>query len=109
MTFRDGQAALNYFLPAPKGDQTYLMLLDIRMPKVSGVEVLRQLKAHPELKKLPIIMLTTTDDAREVERCHELGCNAYLQKPIDYDRFTDLVQKLGLFLPHLQVPPPRKT
>lgn len=112
MTFRDGQAALNFFLAgpgvAPKGDQTYLMLLDIRMPKVSGVEVLRQLKAHAELKKLPIIMLTTTDDAREVERCHELGCNAYLQKPIDYDRFTDLVQKLGLFLPHLQVPPARK-
>lgn len=112
MTFRDGQAALNFFLPGPgavpKDDQTYLMLLDIRMPKVSGVEVLRQLKAHPEVKKLPIIMLTTTDDAREVERCHELGCNAYLQKPIDYDRFTDLVQKLGLFLPHLQVPPARK-
>jgi CheY-like chemotaxis protein len=106
LMFRNGQAALDFFQTAEAGaaGKTYLMLLDIRMPKVSGIEVLRQLKADPEWRKLPIMMLTTTDDAREVEHCHELGCNAYLQKPIDYDRFAELVQTLGDFLALLQVP-----
>jgi len=66
--------------------------------------VLRRLKADPTLRKLPIIMLTTTDDAREVTRCHELGCNVYLQKPVDYDRFSDAIRRLGQFVPLLHVP-----
>ena len=103
--FRDGQAILDFFFkdrPAP-GD-AFLLLLDIRMPKVDGIEVLRRLKADPTLRKLPIIMLTTTDDAREVTRCHELGCNVYLQKPVDYDRFSDAIRRLGQFVPLLHVP-----
>lgn len=112
MMFRDGQAALDFFLKptgsAAQVGQTYLMLLDIRMPKVDGVEVLRQLKADPRTRQLPIVMLTTTDDVREVERCHALGCNAYLQKPVDYDRFAEVVHRLGLFLPLLQLPPFRQ-
>ncbi len=53
---------------------------------------------------MPVIMLTTTDDSREVERCHELGCNVYIQKPIDFERFTEAIRRLGLFLPLLLVP-----
>ena len=73
--FRDGQAVLDFFYkrgtgPSAESSQMYLVLLDIRMPKVDGIEVLRRLKSDPELHKLPVIMLTTTDDVREVERCH---------------------------------------
>jgi CheY-like chemotaxis protein len=104
--FRDGQAILDYlFRDRPTGENSYLVLLDIRMPKVDGIEVLRRLKADPELKTLPVIMLTTTDDTREVERCHQLGCSVYIQKPVDYERFTEAIRRLGLFLPLMLVPP----
>lgn len=111
--FRDGQAVLDFFLDASgrvvRGHEgAYLVLLDIRMPKVDGVEVLRRVKADPELRKLPVIMLTTTDDAREVDRCHQLGCSVYIQKPVDYDRFTDAIRRLGLFMMLLLVPPVRQ-
>jgi CheY-like chemotaxis protein len=107
--FRDGQAALDYFFlggrpAAALGQGPHLVLLDIRMPKVDGIEVLRRLKADPELHKLPVIMLTTTDDPREVDRCHQLGCNVYIQKPVDYDKFTDAIRRLGLFVPLLLLP-----
>lgn len=108
--FRDGQAILDYFFDssgkAVRGhDGTYLVLLDIRMPKVDGIEVLRRLKADPSLRTLPVIMLTTTDDTREVQRCHDLGCNVYIQKPVDYDKFAEAIRRLGLFVSMLLVPP----
>lgn len=103
--FRDGQAILDFFANRPPAPgESYLILLDIRMPKVDGIEVLRRLKADARLSKLPVIMLTTTDDSREVERCYELGCNVYIQKPVDYDRFADAIRRLGLFVPLLLVP-----
>ncbi len=74
------------------------------MPKVDGVEVLRQLKADVELRKIPVSMLTTTDDPREVERCHTLGCNNYIVKPVDYEKFSEAMNKLGLFISLVQVP-----
>jgi len=108
--FRDGQAVLDFFYKSPEPrtslpEHMYLVLLDIRMPKVDGIEVLRRLKSDPELRKLPVIMLTTTDDVREVERCHQLGCNVYIQKPVDYDRFADAIRRLGMFVTLLLVPP----
>lgn len=97
--FGDGQAILDFFANRPQGaHETYLVLLDIRMPKIDGIEVLRRLKGDPELSKLPVIMLTTTDDMREVERCYELGCNVYIQKPVDYERFAEAIRRLGLFV-----------
>lgn len=108
--FRDGQAVIDFFFErdgkaARRVEGTFLVLLDIRMPKVDGIEVLRRLKADPELRKLPVIMLTTTDDQREVERCHQLGCSEYIQKPVDYDKFAEAVQRLGLFVMLLLIPP----
>jgi CheY-like chemotaxis protein len=108
--FRDGQAVLDYFfkhdpLQPVEPAHMYLVLLDIRMPKVDGIEVLRRLKSDPELRKLPVIMLTTTDDVREVERCHQLGCNVYIQKPVDYERFAEAIRRLGMFVTLLLVPP----
>jgi CheY-like chemotaxis protein len=106
--FRDGQAALDFLFKDSPGarvsGETYLMLLDIRMPKVDGVEVLKRIKADPALRTLPVIMLTTTDDAREVERCHQLGCNVYIQKPVDYEKFAEAIQRLGRFMSLLLVP-----
>lgn len=109
--FRDGQSVLDFLFRREAGGavrderQAYLVLLDIRMPKIDGIEVLRRLKADEELHKLPVIMLTTTDDPREVERCHDLGCNVYIQKPVDYDKFTEAIRRLGMFLTLLLVPP----
>jgi CheY-like chemotaxis protein len=106
---QDGQEALDYIRCAgayrdrvPNGP--LLLLLDINMPRVDGVEVLRQLKADPRTDELPVIMLTTTDDPREVKRCYELGCASYVTKPVDYDRFVEAIRRLGLFLSIVQVP-----
>jgi CheY-like chemotaxis protein len=81
-----------------------LVLLDINMPLADGIDVLRQLKAGPVTDQLPVIMLTTTDDPREVQRCYELGCSCYVTKPVDYDRFVEAIRRLGLFLSIVQVP-----
>jgi CheY-like chemotaxis protein len=109
LRFEDGQDILDFLFRRGDGakrapETSYLLLLDIRMPKVDGAEVLRQLKADPELRKIPVSMLTTTDDPREVARCHELGCNNYLVKPVDYDQFSDAIKQLGLFISLVQVP-----
>ncbi|HEY2156261.1 MAG TPA: response regulator [Isosphaeraceae bacterium] len=83
----------------------YLLLLDINMPRVDGIEVLRQVKADPNLATIPVIMLTTTDDPREVERCYKLGCNVYITKPVAYDKFVEAIRQLGLFLQVVKIPP----
>jgi CheY-like chemotaxis protein len=107
--FCDGQEVLDFLFertaePRFEKDRPYLLLLDIRMPKVDGVTVLREIKAAPAIRKLPVIILTTTDDPREVERCHELGCNIYMQKPVSFDSFSTAIARLGKFLSLLQVP-----
>jgi len=107
--FDNGQAVLDFLLRNGSGvrravETPYLLLLDIRMPQVDGIEVLRQLKQHPELRKIPVIMLTTTDDPREVERCHAIGCSSYIVKPVDYDKFAEAIKSLGLYLSLVKVP-----
>lgn len=107
--FADGQQVLDFLFkkgdgPHRKAGDSYLLLLDIRMPKVDGIEVLRQLKADEELRKIPVIMVTTTDDPREVEHCHLLGCSNYITKPVDYEKFVNAIRQLGLFLMIVQVP-----
>lgn len=107
--FANGQAILDFLFrrgPTPHRvlDTPYLLLLDIRMPQVDGVEVLRQVKNDPVLRKLPVIMLTTTDDPREVERCHAIGCASYIIKPVDYDKFAEAIKSLGLYISLVQVP-----
>jgi len=107
--FDNGQAVLDFFHrrgPGPHRatDTPYLLLLDIRMPQVDGVEVLRQLKQDLELRKVPVIMLTTTDDPREVERCHAIGCASYIVKPVDYDKFATAIESLGLYISLVKVP-----
>ena len=109
LRFENGQDILDFLFRRGKGpkltsETAYLLLLDVRMPKVDGVEVLRQLKADANLRKLPVIMLTTTDDPREVARCHELGCSSYIVKPVDYEKFSETIKQMGLFISLVQVP-----
>lgn len=107
--FANGQEVLDFLFLRGEGpkramDKSYLVLLDIRMPQVDGVEVLRQVKADPELRKIPVIMLTTTDDPREVERCHAIGCASYIVKPVDYEKFAEAIKNLGLYISLVEVP-----
>jgi CheY-like chemotaxis protein len=107
--FDNGQAVLDFLFcrgPGPhrQFDTPYLLLLDIRMPQVDGVEVLRQVKQDAELRKVPVIMLTTTDDPREVERCHAIGCASYMVKPVDYEKFAEAIKSLGLYISLVEVP-----
>ena len=107
--FLDGQAVIDFLFkkgepPHRESGIAYILLLDIRMPRLDGVEVLTRIKADPELRKLPVIMITTTDDPREVERCHFLGCNSYIAKPIEYESFVNAIRQLGLYLAVVKIP-----
>jgi CheY-like chemotaxis protein len=109
MWFRDGQSVLDFLFqegtgPKRESGKAYMLLLDIRMPRMDGIEVLTKVKQDPELRKMPVIMITTTDDPREVEKCHEIGCSNYVTKPIDYAKFVDAIRQLGLFLLVVEVP-----
>ena len=82
----------------PKDHKQYLLLLDIHMPQMDGMEVLGLIKSDNILKEIPVIMLTTTDDPREIEECYQIGCNIYITKPVDFIKFADTLNRLGLFL-----------
>jgi CheY-like chemotaxis protein len=106
---KDGQEAIDFVLGkgAYSGLSTphsMLILLDIKMPRVDGVEVLRQLKSNPQTARVPVIMLTTTDDPREIDRCYELGCSVYITKPVDYQAFVEAINRLGMFLQVVRIP-----
>ena len=109
LRFTDGQQILDFLFRRGEGRKRehltpYLLLLDIRIPKMDGIEVLRQVKQDEELRKVPVIMLTTMDDPREVEVCHSLGCSHYIVKPVEYDKFAAVLTQLGLFLKIVQIP-----
>jgi len=106
---RDGQELLDCLASRGSSHEQTLgdalvILLDINMPRIDGIEALRQIKANPETHRIPVIMLTTTDDPREIDRCYELGCNVYVTKPVEYDGFIDAIRRLGLFLQIVQRP-----
>jgi CheY-like chemotaxis protein len=105
----DGQEALDYIhcqgrFAARVPNGPLLLLLDINMPRLDGVEVLRRVKADPKTSRLPVVMLTTTDDPREVERCYAIGCSVYVTKPVEYAAFVEALHRLGLFLQIVKVP-----
>jgi CheY-like chemotaxis protein len=107
--FTDGASALRHLLGPDGSGRTsaglaLLILLDLNLPDMEGVEILRRLKQNVHLKRAPVVILTTTDDEREVERCYDLGCNVYITKPVDYSRFANAVRQLGLFFSVIQVP-----
>jgi CheY-like chemotaxis protein len=107
--FPDGQAALDYlFTPREHelihADDPMLILLDLNMPIMDGYQVLWRIKADERTKHIPVIILTTTFDKREITRCYELGCNIYITKPVDYQQFSEAINKLGSFLGIMTMP-----
>ena len=109
VALNDGTKALEYIFRrgeyAGRKGADPLILLDINMPGgVGGVEVLRQIKADPATSKTPVIMLSTTDDPREVSLCYELGCSVYITKPVDPLQFIEAIRRLGLFIQIIRLP-----
>jgi CheY-like chemotaxis protein len=111
--FTDGTTALNYLYESPEGpalNGPALILLDLNLPDMSGTEILGRIKAEGSpLKRTPVVVLTTTDDKVEIQRCYDLGCNVYITKPVNYESFSDAIRQLGLFLSVIQVPEPEAT
>ncbi len=109
--FTNGEEVLEFFLGEnsdylKNNCTSYIILLDLKMPKVDGIEVLEKLKSTPSTKKIPVIMITTTDNPREIDICHSLGCNSYIVKPIDYQKFIEIVKRLGYYLEIIEIPNP---
>jgi len=105
--FRDGTSALEYLHEAPDGpthNGPALILLDLNLPDMNGVDILARIKGDEHLRLAPVVVLTTTDDRQEIQRCYDLGCNVYITKPVDYESFADAIRQLGLFLSVIKVP-----
>ena len=108
--FTDGTTAVRYLFGADgtglerKGD-ALLILLDLNLPDMGGIEILQRVKENKHLKSSPVVVLTTTDDSQEIRRCYELGCNVYITKPVNYESFANAIRQLGLFFSVIQVPP----
>jgi CheY-like chemotaxis protein len=109
VTLSDGQQAVDYLFK----EHTYagathaiplLLLLDVNLPGLDGTQVLTRLKADARTRHIPVIILTTTDEPYEIQRCYALGCNIYLTKPVEYAQFAEAIRKLGLFLSIVKLP-----
>jgi DNA-binding response OmpR family regulator len=104
-----GNAAFDYLLGEDKSGmvsakRALLILLDLNLPDMSGVDILAKIKTNPHLKRSPVVVLTTTDDEREIQRCYDLGANVYITKPVNYESFANAIRQLGLFVAVMQVP-----
>ena len=109
---RDGVAALDYLFGRGEhaqrdtSDQPQIVLLDLKLPKVDGLEVLRQVRAAPETKRLPVVLLTSSKEERDIIDGYNLGANSYVRKPVDFAQFSEAVRQLGLYWLVLNEPPP---
>ena len=105
----DGESAIK-FLFGPDGSglvnkgRPLLILLDLNLPDMSGIDILKHLKENEHLRVVPVVVLTTTDDKTEIQRCFELGCNVYITKPVNYEKFANAIQQFGLFMYVMQIP-----
>lgn len=100
---RDGAEALDYllregpFTDRPAEDGPKVILLDLKLPKVDGLEVLRRIKSDDRTRILPVVILTSSAEEPDIARCYELGANSYIVKPVDFSRFAEAVRSLGLY------------
>ena len=108
---RDGQEALDYLycrgqFSARASDNPAVLLLDLKLPKVDGLEVLHQIKSDDRLKMIPVVVLTSSREERDMMRSYQLGVNAYVVKPVDFHEFVNAVRELGVFWAVINQPPP---
>lgn len=108
---RDGSEALDYLyrrgeFANRKNGQPAVILLDLKMPKVDGLEVLRTVKSDPQLQRIPVVMLTSSREETDLVKSYQLGANAYVVKPVDFPQFVAAVKELGAFWALLNEPPP---
>lgn len=112
VVLNDGQEALDYlyrrgkFMMRDPGNPV-VMLLDLKLPKVDGLAVLREIKSCEVLKTIPVVMLTSSREERDLVESYHLGVNAYVVKPVDFPQFLDAIRQLGYFWAILNEPPPR--
>jgi CheY-like chemotaxis protein len=108
VSFRDGASALDFLLgdgpDRMKHGAPCLILLDLNLPDMTGIDILARIKGDAQLRRSPAIVLTTADDQREIQRCYDLGANVYITKPLIYDHFANAIRQLGLFLSVMQIP-----
>jgi CheY-like chemotaxis protein len=108
---RDGEEALNYltyqgqYAARPSGNPA-VMLLDLKLPKVDGLEVLRQVKLNEKLKMIPVVVLTSSHEEKDLVASYTLGVNAYVVKPVDFHQFVNAIKELGVFWAVINAPPP---
>ena len=107
--FTDGTTAVRYLFGddgtgQQRKGEALLILLDLNLPDMGGIEILQRVKENKYLKSTPVVVLTTTDDSQEIKRCYELGCNVYITKPVNYESFANAIRQLGLFFSVIQVP-----
>ena len=107
--FKDGTSALEYMLGNDGSGEAsagrhLLVLLDLNLPDMTGVDILAKVKANRHTRRSPVVILTTTDDQREIQRCYDLGANVYITKPVNYDSFANAIRQLGLFFSVMQIP-----
>lgn len=101
----NGQKAVDFVFNNDGGPRNpLLILLDLNLPILDGYQVLKIIKSDERTKRIPVVVLTTTDNPHEVARCYGHGCNAYITKPVEYERFSEAIQSLGLFLSIVKVP-----
>jgi two-component system, response regulator len=100
---RDGAEALDYLFGEGNyqgrntGNAPKVVLLDLKLPKINGLEVLKRVKSSPTTQKIPIVVLTSSREEQDLVECYRLGVNSYIVKPVDFEQFTDAVQKVGLY------------
>lgn len=109
VAFTAGAPALEFLLGEDGNGNRHtngalLILLDLNLPDMQGTDILKAVKASPDVRLSPVVVLTTTDDKQEIQRCYELGCNVYITKPVNYENFAQAIRQLGLFLTVMQVP-----
>jgi two-component system response regulator len=102
---QDGEEALEFLFAEGNNNIPKLILLDLKMPKVDGIEVLRKLKNNEQKKIIPVVILTSSKEERDIIESYHLGVNAYVVKPVEFDKFVEAVAKLGLFWLILNQPP----
>ncbi len=109
---RDGEEALDYLYrrgayESREEGNPAVMLLDLKLPKVDGLEVLEQIKGDPKLRHMPVVMLTSSREERDLVRSYQLGVNAFVVKPVGFEQFFEAIKDLGMFWAVLNEPPPR--